>query len=229
MKLHAGALASTTRSALLAGANAAAIQATDGEWEVIQFETATLVAPSTYVLTALLRGQAGTERAMRGAIPAGAPFVLLDGALATIPITRDDIGLPLNWRYGPANLDLGDAAYRTTTHAFRGLGLRPLSPVHVKATRSAGDIHLSWIRRTRIGGDSWASAGVPLAEDAEAYEVDILSGDAVVRTIAAAEPAATYSAAEQVADFGAPQSSVRVRIAQMSAAFGRGSTREAVV
>jgi hypothetical protein len=229
VNLHAGTLASTTRLALLAGANAAAIQGTDGEWEVIQFETATLIAPSTYALSTLLRGQAGTEGAMREPIPAGAPFVLLDGALTSVPLARDDIGLPLNWRYGPANLDLGDAAYRTSPHAFRGLGLRPLSPVHIRGARSAGDLIVNWVRRTRVGGDSWSTVEVPLAEDAELYEIDILSDAAVVRTLVTNTTGVTYSAAQQIADFGAPQASVRVRIAQVSATFGRGSPREAVV
>jgi hypothetical protein len=229
VKLYAGTLISTTRPNLFAGANAAAIQGIDGGWEVIQFETATLVAPSTYALSTLLRGQAGTECAMREPIPAGAPFVLLDGALTPIPLTRDDIGLPLNWRYGPASLDLGDAAYRTSIHAFRGLGLRPLSPVHIKGQRSGGDLALSWVRRTRIGGDSWSTVEVPLAEDAERYEIDILSDGTPVRTLVADAPGATYTAAQQLADFGAPQTSVHVRISQVSAAYGRGSAREAVI
>ncbi|MBX6329380.1 MAG: hypothetical protein IRY89_12480, partial [Pseudolabrys sp.] len=35
-------------------------------------------------------------------------------------------------------------------------------------------------------------------------------------------PAATYTAAEQIADFGAPQASVAVRVYQLSATVGRG-------
>ena len=229
VRLHAGTLQSTTRTGLLAGANAAAIRGLDGEWEVIQFETATLIAPGTYRLATLLRGQAGTEAAMRDPIPAGASFVLLDASLTSIPLTRDDLGLPLNWRHGPADRNLGDAAYRTTVHAFRGLGLRPLSPVHIRARRSGGDIHLSWVRRTRIGGDSWTTPEVPLAEEAEVYAVDILSGETVVRTLEVGAPTAIYTTADQNADFGAPQTSLHVAIAQVSAAFGRGTPRAAVV
>jgi hypothetical protein len=42
-------------------------------------------------------------------------------------------------------------------------------------------------------------------------------------------PAATYTAAEQSADFGAPQAAVAVRVFQISAAVGRGVPREAVL
>jgi hypothetical protein len=88
---------------------------------------------------------------------------------------------------------------------------------------------LTWVRRTRFGGDSWKASEVPLAEDFEAYEIDILDGEATVRTIAASIPAATYSALDQTADFGAPQPSVRVRIVQLGASYGRGAPRERLI
>ena len=69
---------SVSRLKLLSGANVAAIQGVNGDWEVIQFETATLIAANTYELSSLLRGQAGSEGAMAsGGLPAGARFVLI--------------------------------------------------------------------------------------------------------------------------------------------------------
>ncbi len=62
-----GELASITEEALLAGGNLAAVENADGDWELLQFQTATLVAPGTYDLSVLLRGQFGTEA--RCAIP----------------------------------------------------------------------------------------------------------------------------------------------------------------
>jgi hypothetical protein len=48
-------------------------------------------------------------------------------------------------------------------------------------------------------------------------------GGSVVRTLTElTSPAATYTAAQQTADFGAPQTLVYVRIVQLSAAVGRG-------
>ena len=229
VKLDRGELASASRLTLLGGANLAAVRNAAGGWEVIQFETATLVAARTYELRGLLRAQAGTDAEMAVAMPAGSRFVLLDGAPATIDLASAEIGLPLTWRIGPADRDLGEDGYVTTTHAFRGLGLRPLSPVHLRARRSGADIALSWIRRTRIDGDRWDGTDVPLGEDAEAYEVDIVSGASVVRTIAASGPSATYTAAQQIADFGAAQSSVSVRVHQISAVWGRGSPAQAIL
>ena len=70
---------------------------------------------------------------------------------------------------------------------------------------------------------------MPLGEDAERYEVDILDGGDVVRTLAATTPSVTYTTAQQTTDFGSPQPGYAVRIYQLSASFGRGQARETIV
>jgi Putative phage tail protein len=110
-----------------------------------------------------------------------------------------------------------------------GRGLVPLSPVHLRGTRSAGDLSMTGSAAPRIGGDSWDSVEVPLGEDAERYEIDILDGGDAVRTLSAASPTATYTAAPQTDDFGSPQSSVSLRIYQLSTTAGRGTPRPAVL
>lgn len=229
VRIDQGALTATTPLAMLGGANAAAIQNPAGDWEVVQFESATLIAPATYEISRLLRGQAGTETAMADPIPAGARIVLLDEAVQPIAISRDDIGLPLNWRYGPASRDIGDSTYAVTTHAFSGLGHRPLSPVHIRGRRIGGDCQITWTRRTRIGGDSWTSVEVPLAEETESYLVDILDGLLVKRTLTSSSPSVTYALAEQIADFGVAQAIITVRVAQLSTVYGPGAYRRATI
>ncbi|MBL8844444.1 MAG: glycoside hydrolase/phage tail family protein [Hyphomicrobium zavarzinii] len=230
VRLSSGELASVTRLQMLAGRNAAAIRNEAGGWEVLQFETATLVGEATYELSNLLRGQGGTEREMRNALPAGATFVLLGGEIARVDLTAGEIGAPLYWRFGPANRDIADRSYATEIHTFTGRGLMPLSPAHVRGARTGGgDITISWKRRTRVGGDSWDAAEVPLAEEGERYEIDVLSGSTVKRTITATAQSCVYSTAEQVADFGAAQSALSVAVYQMSATRGRGTPKAAVV
>jgi hypothetical protein len=70
---------------------------------------------------------------------------------------------------------------------------------------------------------------VPLGEDSERYALDILSGPTVVRSIIVAAPMAFYASADELSDFGAPQSSLSVRVAQLSTTVGRGITAEAVL
>jgi hypothetical protein len=72
---------------------------------------------------------------------------------------------------------------------------------------------------------------VPLRETSERYDVDIrnAASTATLRTISTTRPAATYTAAGQAADFGAPQAAIRVRIQQISDTVGRGAAREAIL
>ena len=70
---------------------------------------------------------------------------------------------------------------------------------------------------------------MPLGESAERYEIDILDGASVVRTLTAATPQATYTAAEQTADFGALPSPLDVIAYQVSPELGRGRGRAATL
>jgi hypothetical protein len=106
--------------------------------------------------------------------------------------------------------------------------LRPWAPVHVRAKRQADGVHVSWIRRSRLDGDGWGIE-VPLGESSEAYRVEILSGAAVVRTLNVATSQALYAAADELADFGAPQLALHVRVAQLSATVGAGQAAEAIL
>ena len=230
VKLSFGTLTSADLVSVGSGVNLAAVRNADGEWEVLQFLNAVLVDVGTYELTGLLRGQGGTEGAMRAPVAANALFVVLDAAVMQLPLGLNDLNLPLNWRYGPSNRGIGDASYVVTQHAFKGLGRRPLSPARVKGARAVGgDLTVTWERRTRVGGDSWDASEVPLGEDIEAYEIEIMSGAVVKRTILAAGPVAVYTAAQQVIDFGSVQIAVSVRVYQMSTLYGRGAARVAVV
>jgi hypothetical protein len=232
VSLTQGELASITEDALLAGGNLAAVENEDGDWELLQFQTATLVAPGTYDLSVLLRGQFGSEATMRNPVAAGARFILLDEAVTAVDMVSGDVGLLLNWRYGPLGEPIDDLAYRTEAHAFSGLGLRPLSPVRLQGKRDpvSGDWTFIWVRRTRIDGDGWEAPEVPLGEAAELYQLEILDGlgGDVLRSIDLGAPSFLYTAAMQTADFGSPQWNVAIRVTQMSASYGAGAPAEAL-
>ena len=228
LTLTSGTLGMLSDLAVLSGANTLALETAPGQWEIVQFAKADLLAGRTYRLTKLLRGQAGTEGSMAPALAPGATAVLLDQNAGMLDLSIGQIGLAATWRYGPANRPLGHLSYADESRSFIGIGRRPYSPCHVRATRSpAGDLSLGWKRRTRIGGDGWEAPDVPLSEDSEAYEVDILSGTSTVRTLSSPAPSVIYTAAQQTSDFGAPQSSIGVKIYQLSQSFGRGTARAA--
>lgn len=225
VRLYNGNCASLDDLSVLGGANAVAVQNSDGAWEVLQYAAATLIAPNQWRLTKLLRGQAGTETAMRAPVASGARVVLLDGALAQLALKQNEYTLAFNYLWGPQGKAISDPAYQGATLQFDGVGLRPLSPVALSARWLDGDLSLSWIRRTRIGGDSWDQTEVPLAEEFEAYDIEVLDGaDAVVRTFSS-QPAAplVYASADIATDFpsGLPNP-LRFTVYQLSATVGRG-------
>jgi hypothetical protein len=228
-----GALANVPDLALFGGANAVAVEAAPGTWEVLQFGTAELIAPGRYRLTRLLRGQRGTEGAMGAPAPAGARVVVLDEALAPVPVTEAALGLEANWRVGPASKPVSDRSYRALSFTPEGVGLQPFSVCHVRqpwrTAREPGDLTIRWTRRSRaLAADSWTAPEVPLAEESEAYEVELLEGGTVRRTLSTATTSVTYTGAQQVADWGAllgPGDALDLSIYQLSALVGRGAPK----
>ncbi len=227
VRLFSGTLSSRSDLQLLNGANALAVETTNGGWEVLQFANADLVADKTWRLSRLLRAQLGTEDAMAAGSVEGARVVVLNEAVVNLPLARADLGIPRIYRVGPARRNVADAAYAETTLTATGRGLRPFSPVHIRAHRDpvSGDVALTWVRRTRIEGDGWEGREVPLGESRESYEVLILDDGTLLRTLAADEPAVTYTAQRQIADFGALPDALTVSVAQINE-FGAGIARE---
>src|SRR5690606_12305107 len=72
-----GHLASREENEVLAGANRIAVETDSGLWEVLGFHEAELIAPKTYRLTGLLRGQGGSDHAM-GLASTGNRVLVLD-------------------------------------------------------------------------------------------------------------------------------------------------------
>jgi len=231
--LDTGTLGSVTDLALFAGANALAIETAPGAWEIVQAGVAELLTPGRYRLTRLLRGQRGTENAIANPAPAGARVVVLDESLAPLPIAEADLGLAWNWRIGPASHAVSGDTYVAEDFTPRGAGLRPFSVGHVaqpwRTPRVPGDLAIRWTRRSRaLVADSWVAREVPLSEEMEAYEVEILDGSTVLRTLSASATSVVYSAAWQTADWGAPLApgdSLTIRIFQLSALVGRGAPK----
>ena len=225
VKLDNGALSSVTETELLQGANIAAIGDQVLGWEIVQFTSTELVGPDTYRISHILRGQSGSNPEMPALRPAGARFVLLNGAVVQPVMTLADAGLTQTWKIGPAQYDV-QRDYVSLTEQSRMLGLRPFSPCQLRVKSAAAGLAVSWIRRTRIDGDSWDVVEVPLGEDSEAYALDILSGTTLKRSVTVSSPAFTYAAADRLADFGAGAAAITFRVAQLSATYGRGAALE---
>lgn len=221
IKLQSGALSAASRMQVLAGANAAAIgNGSTKDWEIVQFTNAELVDANTYALSGLLRGQAGTDGIMPETWPIGSTFVLLDGGPTLLEQALSARGLARHFRVGPGSKPYDDASFEHYVVATDGVGLRPYAPVHLKSTNSVTGRAFSWIRRTRVDGDSWASLEVPLGEEAEAYLVRVLQNGLVIRESTVSEPRWSYSSDMAMAD--ALVGPFEVQVSQISQSFGPG-------
>ncbi len=222
VRLEGGALASVPELALLGGANTALIgDGSTGTWEVFQFQNATLVAPDTWDLGLRLRGQLGSDAAMPTLWPAGSHFLLVDEAVQQIDLSLSARGLARFYRFGPAAKGYEAANTVLVTAACEAAGLRPWRVAHLAARRAgSGDLALTWVRRTRIDGDSWQAVEVPLGEAVEAYQVTVRAGTTLLRQTTVATSDWSYSAAAQAAD-GA-SGAITFEVAQLSQAFGAG-------
>ncbi len=210
-----GELSSVSEIAVLNGANACVC----GD-EIIQFQNATLIDTNVYKLTRLLRGRLGTEAETANHV-LGERFVLLDSGVIRQSTPLYTIGLSQYYKAVTVGALIADTDETNFTYA--GNKFKPWSPVSIAATRDISDnLTINWIRRTRLGGEWRDGVDVPLSEETESYEIDIMDGVTVVRTITSTTQTAAYSAADQTTDFGSPQASIDVKIYQMSAIVGRG-------
>lgn len=218
--LRWGSLTSTDYAGLLSGVNACVVGS-----EIIYFRNVTQIGDQRFRLTGLLRGRRGSEHAMTGHISSERFVFYSPAAWARYLPDASTIGLALQFRAATIGYPMEASQVKTLTN--QGNGAKPYAPAHLGGGRNAaGDITLTWARRTRIGGD-WANLiDVPLAETSEAYEVEIYNSSAyttVVRFIAGlSSQSATYLASDQVADFGSVRTTLYFRIYQMSSVIGRG-------
>lgn len=82
------------------------------------------------------------------------------------------------------------------------------------------DIRVSWLRRTRIGGDSWEGVDVPLGEAREGYLVRIIENGAVRRETYTETNEWTYPAELRQVDLTG--SHFEIAVAQLSDVYGPG-------
>ncbi|MBK8745695.1 phage tail protein [Propionivibrio sp.] len=224
VSLHQGTLSSVSELAMFSGANYFAYGAA-GRWEIIAAQTCTLQGDGSYVLQDFLRGQKGTEWAS-GLHAVGDKLIELDSSLAFVVTSANTIGLAKLYRGVTDGRSLDAVSDQSFT--YRGVNLRPLSPVYLNGNRhpASNDWTLTWIRRTRVGGAWRDYVDATLSEATESYEVEIYSSGAyttIKRTLTGLSSAtATYTSAQQVTDFGSNQATLYVKIYQISAVVGRG-------
>jgi len=104
--------------------------------------------------------------------------------------------------------------------AFAGAGLRPYEPCHLRVSQTPEGDQITWIRRSRIGGDSGELPSVPISEEVESYQIRVLAGGVVKRDAVSNTSSWIYTDAMKSAD--EITEGYRVEVAQRSAVYGAG-------
>ncbi|NEX44764.1 baseplate multidomain protein megatron [Pseudotabrizicola algicola] len=224
-----GEVESISLHAMFSGGNMVAIgDGSPENWEVFQFSNAEFISRGRYALSMRLRGLAGSN-VFCSTWPSGSYVVLLNERVQQISHMDEQLNVPHHYRISRQN-DV--ALMESGPHdviAFRGIGLRPLSVCHLSYREdSAQDHHFSWLRRTRVGGDSWDSYEVPLSEDREVYSVTVKSllGD-VRRNFTVHIEKFVYTSEMRAQD--EVLNGYRLSVSQLSTRYGAGPERDLVV
>lgn len=213
---------SRTDLEVLNGANALAVVKANGDVEIIQFTDVTDNGGGSLTLSGFLRGRRGTEPLATGHASGERVVLLQAGRILTLNIELADIDTTL--RYVPTTLGTLIEDNFPTDFAYTGRDLQPYSVARLAAVDNAGNIDLTWTRRTRFNGELRDGTGeVPLNENGERYEVDIqINGGVVARTLEATTNAATYTSGDQGNDNVVSTDTLTFTVYQISEVVGRG-------
>lgn len=222
--VHGGTLVSVTDSALFNGANHFAIGA-HGRWEIVGVKTAATLAGNQYRLSNLMRGRFGSEWAMSLHTSADTIVLLDTAALRFVSLNASAINAERLWR-GVMKGQSIDAAAETAL-TYSAVNLKPLAPIHLRGNRNPAtfDWTLECERRSRMPVEPFSGTPTPLGETSEAYEVEIWDAtfSTLKRTITGlTSKSATWTQAQQIADFGSKQGAVFCRWYELSSIVGRG-------
>lgn len=191
--------------------------------ELIQFGTAIYISDNQWQLRHFRRGIRGTAHAISGH-QASEKFLLFTGDDASVLVqegTIADVGRTYYFKALNSYQTLDQVAADTVPVV--GNPYRPYAPSGVRLSRnSSDDLILEWSRHARRNG-RWRDGG-DIAIDASETRclVEIRNGATLVQSAFVSGNSYTYTAADQVADFGVIQNSLAVTIYQLNDAVVNG-------
>ena len=201
----------------------------NGAWEIIKFQQVTSIGNDQYELDGLLRGQFGTDWAMNRHNE-GDIIVMLDrSTIRRAIMSPQDFENSVS--YLPLSLDRPFNTAQQVSAVSAGVAKIPHAVKHVKGYRdAAGELVIEWIPRARFGHE-WSNLITTELTDKDVFEIDVLNGSTVVRTITsvAGTHNVTYTAAQQTTDFGSTQATVDVKIYQQGNLITLGTFEEVTI
>lgn len=171
--------------------NLLAVGSPENGWELVQYKTVTDFGGGRVQISGFLRGRFGTEHAQSSHQPGEMVVECSPAKLRRLVLTEGEIGT--EGLYRSSTLPAPSTAASTLALSFEAVCLRPWSPVSLSAYQDPGavkDVILLWLRRTRVGGGLVELVDAPVGDAIESYEIEIMDGITVKRTIPVSMPSA---------------------------------------
>ncbi len=229
--MQQGALTTITQAQFLNNVNVAVVgdPTNPSSWEIILFRDAVEGPDGVFAVSTILRGRRGTDKRVADHA-AGEMFIVIQRSdIATMLLNIGLLNTNRFYRAVGFNQILEEAD--TETLASTMADLKPYAPVHLAAVVDGGNnIDIDWKRRTRVGGELRGGTGtVPLSEDVEDYDIEILDGPGgtVLRTLTSSVNSVQYDNADIVTDFGSVPATIDFIVYQISVQVDRGFGQEA--
>lgn len=223
-------LANASRAEILAGANTALL----GD-ELIGYEVAADQGAGVWRLSGLLRGRNGTEAARLTHATSERFVELATGITGHVAHGTDEYSRERDYRAPTFGADITTAPIEKFTNT--GIGLRPYSPVGMKATRppvgTGWTVTIDGIRRSRYGAKyrNFSTDPPPLDAPSEAYEFHIYNPTQteLKRIEQTSSPAFDYTEPKQNTDFGDAGPAFHVKLYQVNTTYpGQIGTPQAI-
>lgn len=220
-------LVSITEAQLLTGNNKALV-GKPGRWAIIYFQTVS-VTDKTATISDIIWSSPHYQMFLDD-LAAGDYFVLLQPG-HHVRFSGEAAKLGEDIFYKAASDAFPITAVPTESHTLVGRAEMPFPATNLTASIVGSDIALGWDWRSRLNpiGILTGPDDTVHGEASLSFEIDIMDGSTVKRTLTATTNAKTYLAADITTDFGSMPASLKFRVYQISALVGRGYVAEATI
>lgn len=219
-------LQTITEAQMLAGGNKALV-GKPGRWVIVYFQTVS-VSDKTATLSGIVWSSPFYQTFL-DSLTVGDYFVFLQpGHHVRFSGEVDRLGDAIYYKAASDAFPI--TAVPTENQTLVGRAEMPFPPLHLTALLSGSDIELGWDWRSRLNATILpGSDNNPAGEATLAFEIEIMDGATVKRTLTATTNTKTYLAADIATDWGSTPTELTFRVYQMSALVGRGYVSEATV
>lgn len=225
IKIFNGNLSSVSEKEFLNGKNKIAIRLRSNEWSIIYFQFVEMIDFDLYKISHFRWGVLGSGGICGEKIHAGSDLVILDNSVVQLNIDKSALGEDINLILSHEEMIGSIRNQLEVTTSLKSNSEEPIAPCHLKlkVDTKTEDIHITWIRSTRVRAEEWSQGENVLGEVKELYKVEIVHDEEVIREILSDIESTKYNRSDQIVDGNYNEFVIRVSQFSNEVGFGRKS------